>query len=363
MAKKERKPTKVKTFLDPDLAKEWKKYRGKYPYLFWIRSMNVGDDDEWYELIKGREPDLTHAPTVPKNAEEFLKIAESRREIYYQLARCYTQPSEELVEDIMNNSFSDSVRKCCGFRDVRVDEGLRTISKFIEKFEGIEIKELWDNLSREHLTIFYDGYLPWISCYESIYRSEKQIMGDVTMEVKKSYADAGFGISLRHGNELPDDLKLEMEFMYRLCELEISAWKSGDREAAIRYMRLQKEFLTQHALEWIPYLCDDLYNPEFKLGLGKKLHYEEEMARKYEGETVEADFYRGVALITKSVLEHDHTQIDAMLSAAEKLDLNEISKLSKKIKEKDASREMFYLEPIGSSDAIPYLPRNPQFTE
>lgn len=343
MAKKGRKPTKVKIFLDPDLAKEWKKYLGKYPYLFWIRSMNVNNDDEWYELIKGREPDLTHVPTVPKNAEEFLKITEARREIYYQLARCYTQPSEELVKDIMRGSFSDSIKNC-SFNDSRAEEGLKLVSRFIQKFQGTPIEELLDNLGREHLTIFYDGYFPWISCYESIYRSEKQIMGDVTMEVKNSYADAGFAISLRYGNELPDDLKLEMEFMYRLCELEISAWKSGDREAALRYMRLQKDFLTQHMLEWIPYLCDDLCNPEFKLGLGKKLHYEEEMARKYKEETVEADFYHGVALITKSMLEHEYNQIDAMLGAAGKLDANEISKLSKNIREKNASKEIFYLE-------------------
>jgi TorA maturation chaperone TorD len=363
MVRKQRKPARVKAWVDPDMARRWRKFKRKFGYLFWIQSMNVGDDDAWYELIKGKEPDLSHEPVIPKTPEEYVEIAKNRREIYFQLFRGFTEPTRGLVEEIIDGTFSDKVEKSCDalFKDSRIEEGLGIISKFMEKFKDTPTKKLWDKLDREHSAVFYDGYFPWISTYESIYLSEKQTMGDVTQEVKDLYRLADLYVALRFGNDPPDDLKIEMEFMFRMCEEELKAWKAGDRELAVEYLRMQKEHLTKHMAEWIPYLCDDLIKEEFKAGLGEKFHIGEEVAREYKEGVVEMDFYRGLAPITKAVIEHDYNQVEAMIGAVDALDSERIIKLCEGIEEKDISKERFHLvrkEEMTEADK-PYVPPHP----
>lgn len=361
MPKKLRKPTRVKDWMDPDLARQWERSKKKYPYLFWVQAMTVRNDEEWYDLIEGKGPDLTHEAKIPMNPKEIVEIAKARREIYFQIARAFARPTKELVEDIVNGKFSDTLRGSLAvlFNDSRVEEGLDKIAEFIEKFRTTSIENLYGNFDNEYLTLLYDGWLPWISCYESIYRSEKQIMGDTTMEVKHGYNDAGYVISLKHGNDPPDDVKLELEFMFRLCDDGIEEWKKGN--SAEEYLKMQQEHLKNHMIEWIPYLCDDLYKEEFKVDLGKKFHYDEEIARRYEEEVVEADFYRGMAKITKAMLEHDYNQIDAMIKEARNFDIAEISKLCKNIRRIDTAKEQFSLEPKAvAEDYIPYVPKHPK---
>ncbi len=366
-SKTKRKPTKVKSWMDPDLEKKWKKFKKKHGYLFWVRSMNVRDDDEWYELIDGIEPDVSHSPKVPKTEEEYVEILKSRREVYFQLFRCYTEPTKTFLAEILDNSFStnlDSSLKTL-FDDPRVRDGRDLITMFVEKFGQMPFEKVYDSFSREYMTIFYDGFFPWLSCYESIYRSEKQLMGDCTQEVKDLYKLAGYQVAVRFGNDPPDDLKLEMEFMFRILEEELSCWKSGNKDMAIEYLKLQREHITKHMIEWIPYLCDDLINMEFKANIAEKFHYEDEEYRKaYREGVVEADFYRGVGPITKAMLEHDYAQVDTMLKVAVDMDVQAISKLCQDIPKKDVSKEHFHLvkfEEMTDRDR-PYLPPHPNVT-
>jgi putative dimethyl sulfoxide reductase chaperone len=359
-----RKPTKVKSWMDPDLSKKWEKFKKKYGYLFWVNSMNVKDDDEWYELIDGKQPDVSHEPKVPKTEEEYVDVLKNRREVYFQLFRCYTQPTKTFLTEVLDRSFSTNLGSSLKtlFDDPRIEEGEEMIAMFVERFGQRPFEKLYDSFSREYQTIFYDGFFPWLSCYESIYRSEKQLIGDCTQEVKDLYKLAGYQASVRFGNDPPDDLKLEMEFMFRMLEEELSCWKSGDKNMAIEYLKLQREHITKHLIEWVPYLCDDLINTEFKANIAEKFHYEDEEYKKaYEEGVVEADFYRGLSPITKAMLEHDHGQVDAMLKAAEDMDAKKISRLCGDVSKKDVSGEGFHLvklEEMTGADK-PYMPPHP----
>jgi TorA maturation chaperone TorD len=356
---------RIKTWTDPDMGRVWKKFEKKHGYLFWIQSMNVKNEEMWQELIKGKEPNLNHEARVPSTPEEYIEIEESRREVYFQLFRGFTEPSEKLIEDVMKGDFSRRIEESCSrlFQDPRIEKGLDTISGFVQNFKSIPLRKLWDNVDREYQAIFYDGFVPWISTYESIYLSEKQTMGDCTQEVKDLYKIAGLCVALRFGNDPPDDLRMEMEFMFRMCEEELRAWKEKKKEIAIDCLKVQNEMLRMHIAEWVPYLCDDLANEEFKSNLGKKFHPDEETIKKYEEGVVEADFYRGLAFITKAVIEHDFNQVVEMLKACESLDPVLMAELCKKIKEKDISKEKFHLikeDEITEADK-PYVPPHPKF--
>lgn len=347
MSVKTKSPSYVKAFLDPDLVREWERFAKDCPYLFWVQAMNIKSTEDWKRFLKDKRPKLDHQPRLPKGPGEFVDLARARRNLYFQLARSFTEPTESLVRDLLSSTFYRDLEANLGvlLEDPRVGEGLAILREFLEIFKGAEPERLLEDLGSEHLTIFYDSYFPWLSCYESVYRSEKQTMGELTAMVSRSYGEAGFTPLATYGRDPPDDLKLELEFIYRLCEAELGAWRVGDKPKALEHLRLQKEHIHLHLVEWVPHLCDDLTKPEFKLGVGRKFHREGEAAERYKG-IVEFDFYRAMGHILKPLLEHDYAQVEAMLAAAEHLSPGEVSARAAGVEPIPTAGERFYLEKV-----------------
>lgn len=339
-----KKPSYVKAFIDPDLIEEWKKFQKKFPYLFWVRAMNIKDEKEWREFIKGKEPDLECPPVSPGNAREFAEVAAARRNAYFYIARSFSEPSQGLVDHLLGGDFpSDLVASLGAFvPESKTKEGLKLLKGYLNHVKDVKPEKLLEKLRDEHLTIFYDSFFPWLSCYESVYRGEKQIMGELTAMVKESYNNAGFSLTGKYGNDPPDDAKIELEFMYRLCEEELEAWRRGDTGAAIGCLEMQRKHLYQHLIEWIPFLCDDLMKPEFREGLRKKFHRTIEVR---ENSTWEFDFYKAVGMITKGLLECDYSQVQAMLETG-KLDEGKISSYLKETARLDSRWERFALAKV-----------------
>lgn len=94
--------------------------------------------------------------------------------------------------------------------------------------------------------------------YESVYTSaENLLMQRSRDEVLAAYRQAGFE---RSGDlNVPEDhVAIELEFMARLCRKEADALRAGDEAAAQAARDLQRDFLRDHVLAWVPQLCDDL---------------------------------------------------------------------------------------------------------
>lgn len=335
--------TFVKAFIDPDLRKDWKKFLKKFPYLFWVQAMNIEEEKEWVALVSKRKPDTNVAPRVPRDASEYAAISRARRDVYFCLARSFSEPSMALVEDLQNETFAASLENALSFfvPSRKSRPGLEILREYISAVKGDDSKKLLRRLRNEHLTIFYDSFFPWLSCYESVYRGEKQIMGDLTAMVKDSYRYAGYVLTGKYGNDPPDDAKIEMEFMYRLCEDEIQSWLSRDREAAMGYVDMQKLHLWDHLIEWIPFLCDDLLTPEFREGVVDKFQRHSNLRME---KSKEYDFYASIATLTKAVLESDYNQVTEMIRAGRELDAEEVARELQGLKQMDTSTERFALE-------------------
>ncbi len=337
----------VKWYFDPDDMKKWKKLREKYPYLLWIEIMNIRDKKAWRKWAKNYLPNIDHEPRIPNSEKEFVEIQTARRNLYFNAARSFTEPSEPFCREIYTKELFDELKNSLDtfIVDNRVNEAFRLLEQFHEKFSSLDFKKFVQTMKDEHFTIFNDAFLPYIADYESIYRSEKQIMGDTIDEVKAFYRAIGFEVSRAYGNDPPDESKIELEFMYRLCELELNAWREKEFEAARNYLLFQKDFLYWHLIQWIPLLCDDVFNPEFKVFLGGKFFRGAEYIEKYRREITETDFFRAMALITKVLVEHDVNQVKAMIDSLENLDMEKIAEEAKKVEPKNIENEIFYLIP------------------
>jgi len=335
----------VKWFIDPELAKDWKNLLKKYPYLFWIQSMNVRDRKQWAVLVRKYKPEL-RTPVKVHGAESYAELSIARRDAWFQVFRCLTEVSMNLVREFQSGEFARKLRESMGrlLGEAEVDRHLEQLERVRQEFEHMRAEKLQRELEAERFTIFDDDLMPYLSAHESVYRSEKQIMGDLTAEVKNLYRRAGYVVDKSRGNLPPDEAKLEVEFIYRLIEDEIDAWRRGEREAALALLELQKEFIQQHAALWLPYMFADLASREFRLGIARKYHGDVRDEQQYaSGRVVEMDFLQTMAGLGRMLIEQEYLQVEEMLQAAQQLPAEELSRAFSTVKPLPTEGENTYL--------------------
>jgi TorA maturation chaperone TorD len=156
-----------------------------------------------------------------------------------------------------------------------------------------DIEGLAARLAVEYTRLFRglrDGYGP-PPPYESLYRGSR-LMGGVTVAVVGRYAEAGFGV-IDEAVGPQDHIAAELKFMSLLCYDEIAAWDRDDRGAAVLGWGLQRRFLDEHLLRWVPGYC-----------------------RRIKSESVEP-FYAGAAMITEKALAADRALLGDLLRTTE----------------------------------------------
>ncbi|ODS35305.1 hypothetical protein BEH94_08805 [Candidatus Altiarchaeales archaeon WOR_SM1_SCG] len=203
-------------YKDKKQARFWEKTGEEFGYLHWVRAMILKDADAQVEI-----PEIKI--NFPGNYFDNSKI---RAEIYGLLSEAYSEPTQEFAEEVMNGKFYEKLKNCFSIIGIKIDE--------------IPEKYGYSDLLEDYTGIFLEPSMPFIPAYESIYRSEKQVMGNTTVIVKKFYENCGFKSSI----ELPDHISNELKFMEFLC-------KNKDEE-------IQGKFLSEHLLEWAHNFCDDL---------------------------------------------------------------------------------------------------------
>ncbi len=88
--------------------------------------------------------------------------------------------------------------------------------------------------------------------YESIYRGERRVIGQVTLDVMQMYQNANFVFSDDYYTGPLDYLGVELQFMAFLCQSEMDAWKNNKDDEAKKFLELEKKFLNLHLLQIIP---------------------------------------------------------------------------------------------------------------
>jgi len=83
------------------------------------------------------------------------------------------------------------------------------------------------------------------------------MMQDAYAEVLHVYRGAGF--AKNPGFKEPEDhLAVELAFMALLCGRAVEALRAGDEAGAERQLRAQREFLSDHLLNWIDRFTSDV---------------------------------------------------------------------------------------------------------
>lgn len=152
--------------------------------------------------------------------------ARARASSYELLALGLSPPSEELTEAISKAPVS-----------LPVPEPAALIPEYHRLFVG-------------------PGSLP-APPYESVYREGWRIMGEITLDAQRRYAEAGYALDPSFV-ELPDHVVAELAFMALLCDEEAKAWAAEDVSAALSWLEREKAFLGDHLTRWVPAFCERL---------------------------------------------------------------------------------------------------------
>jgi len=211
---------------------------------------------------------------------------EIRRDFYAILYRMYLEePPRELADDLVNEKFS-SPRLTL---DEELSDGFRGLKEFMEKSKGKEADELHEDLVDEYIRLFIGPHRLPVQPYESWWVDGK-LMGESLLKVKRDYRKAGI-VKSRDYAEPEDHIALELRFMHYLCEEELS---TDNEERFVECLNLQKDFLNEHLLRWVPDFCDALYECEL------------------------SDFYKNIAKLTKGFLLLEDAVIMELLKTVQK---------------------------------------------
>ena len=174
--------------------------------------------------------------------------ARHRSDIYGLLATVFRQ---EITPDLLQQI------KDPRFQGVLSDLGIDFTSDFFQKAED----ELIENLAVEYTRLFL-GPGRHISPHESVHHQreggqEGKLWGVSTVEVKAFIEATGLSYTDDYKG-LPDHISVEFEFMQQLTLGEEQAWKEEEADKATACRNVEKKFIEEHLIRWIPSFCDQV---------------------------------------------------------------------------------------------------------
>ena len=198
-------------------------------------------------------------------------VARMRSHLYGILATVYRQEAtSELLKRIKDSQFSQ----------VLSDLGIDLFGDLSEMSE----KEMLEALAMEYARLFL-GPGKHVSPHESVHHKREdgqwgQLWGASTVEVKRFIEATGLNYDGAYKG-MPDHISVELEFMELLTKNQAQAESEDDENGAQRYLEVEKRFLEEHLIRWVPKFCEEIR------------------------ESADLSFYRQLAGLTKRFIELD----------------------------------------------------------
>jgi TorA maturation chaperone TorD len=221
---------------------------------------------------------------MKKNADSaaMTEHAMQRGNIYGFLARVYRKElTSEMLDQLKDSSFTEV------FSDMDVKLG--------DEFFSQPADELLEALAIEYTRLFL-GPGKHISPHESIHYERDDgdwgtHWGASTVEVKKFVESLGLKYK-ETDKSIPDHISVELEIMQKVIAREEEAWGKNSRDEALHFIKIEKMFLEDHLVKWVPQFCDKVIS------------------------SAKLSFYREIAKLTKSFIEFEKDAINKGVSVA-----------------------------------------------
>lgn len=195
---------------------------------------------------------------------ENIERSEIRAVFYHLLAVCFSQPSESLVNSILNGTLVQSMQLVADLeKDAKLDHALKEIDAFRSDNQGRDASEVLMDMKVAYSRLFVGPGHVEAAPYESVYYSKDSdnpdglVMGKAAVDAKHRYLAAG--IQLQDDfHDLPDHIAVELEFMANLCSRENQKPVSENGVVLDSLAEMEADFLDQHLALWIPLFADQV---------------------------------------------------------------------------------------------------------
>ncbi len=218
-------------------------------------------------------------------AQEKAEGARTRSNIYGFLSALFR---EEI------NAERLSQIKDPGIQEVLSEMGIR-----YDIFSQKDQDQLLEDLAVEYCRLFL-GPDKHISPHESIHHQRDDgdwgaHWGGSTVDVKKFIETAGLEYKQEYTG-MPDHISVELEFMKEAAGREAQAIEEKDWEGVHYCQKMEKKFICEHLIKWIPDFCDKIISQ------------------------AEMSFYGDLADITKKFIALEVEEIDECITENERRD-------------------------------------------
>jgi len=225
-------------------------------------------------------------------------LAEARSRVYELIASvCNTLPNTDFVTMLMKLDVHSLFTSATGDyaaseqQQKEMEQGIQEIEVLRKQAGEVNRDELITRLGVDRTRLYRGlkrGYGP-PPPYESVYQDSHTVMAGSALQVKKAYSDRGY-LPPPIGNEPPDYVGIELDFLRFLCSAEAAAWRSRDKNKAQEYMNTEYDFINNHVVSWIPRFYDEVLT-----------HARE-------------DFYRGIARLTTTYIILEAERLGSLIS-------------------------------------------------
>jgi TorA maturation chaperone TorD len=219
-----------------------------------------------------------------ETGDQLVAANRSRSTAYGFLSKVY---EKEVTVDFLNQlTGSDFISQ---INIMGEDEGFRLLSTYLKGLAGRDLKQVRLELAVEYAALFLGlrggVYHPSESAYtSSTHWIMRQARDNVMTAYRKAYVE-----KMKSFSEPEDHIAVELQFMSYLCEKTADAMQGGQKSEGRKWLEMQKEFMNQHILVWVPKFTEDLMK------------------------AAELDFYRAIAKITNEFVRVDSQAIEDLV--------------------------------------------------
>ena len=169
---------------------------------------------------------------------EELELALKNRVALYGLI-------SRLMMKEVDERFLDTIEK---------DEDLLALFPNYKEWEKRKTLSRKDLINQYYNVDFTNLFLMHLVPYESFYtRDDQMVESGGDNPLLDLYHEFDFSVELAKARVVsPDHIGIELEFMYMLSKAALKAFDSDDKDSLCELFQVQRAFLKEHLLEWVP---------------------------------------------------------------------------------------------------------------
>jgi TorA maturation chaperone TorD len=137
---------------------------------------------------------------------------------------------------------------------IEKDEDLLALFPNYKEWEKRKTLSRKDLINQYYNVDFTNLFLMHLVPYESFYtRDDQMVESGGDNPLLDLYHEFDFSVELAKARVVsPDHIGIELEFMYMLSKAALKAFDSDDKDSLCELFQVQRAFLKEHLLEWVP---------------------------------------------------------------------------------------------------------------